>query len=394
MEEADQTPAPDQLTGDDALRSLWPGIPDEEIARWHAFSKGRRDKVIRRLQALHQWSGAGNGKVDVEKVLRIAGVNLSTLYAIRQRWDAKPSLDSLGVYVRKNVEEADPKPRGDAEVRARLADLLARTPDLAPSKIARQLDADGLPLPKTTLLRLIRAVRNDLPITNPFGRMITFDNAGADLIDIRDRRQRLCAALDEDTGLVLGWAFSAENDVAHGYAAAAGHALRDGDGEDARDEVLGGLRDIDFRGVEIYGHVHSVRFVGPPVGDAAHDVRWRRLLDDEVHDPRFVRSSYDEPLLLRGAVSGSRIVRGLGDRIGPIWIGTGLREPGMGYRTGRRTDYTLATTELHMQIGRALHERNLEILGRMKRRDDEWVDDGELNAIRGLLSVVAGPASI
>lgn len=389
MDEEDHDARWGGLAEDAALLRLWPDIEERELVRWNLLSRVRRKKVLRRLEALARWEGIGED-LGIEDVLRTAGVNLSTMYAMRQRWAADRSLRSLGVYVRTAASDGGKGEKPAGLARPHVLELLSGDPDLPPARIAQELASRGVQLPKTSLLRLIRSVRGALPITAPFGRMLVFDNAGVDVVDMWDRRQRLYVVLDEDTGLVAGWTFRPEDDVVRGYSAAAEHALQIAatfQFPELKDP--GGLSDLDLGGVEIYGDRHVARFVGPPSGDPLRDVAWRAILEGRVHDPRYEIGEEDRSPLLARTLPGSRLVKAVGDRVGPVWVGTGLRAAGIGYRTSRPTQPMLLTHELGVQVGRALHERNLHVLSRLERLADGSGQEAELDAIRGMLATAA-----
>jgi hypothetical protein len=81
------------IDADELLDSVWPrGVPAEERAILTSLPSDRRQKVIRRLNAMHR---ASSPDADLTAVIEAAGLGRSTFFALRKRWDQDRSVKAL-----------------------------------------------------------------------------------------------------------------------------------------------------------------------------------------------------------------------------------------------------------------------------------------------------------
>lgn len=314
------------LVSDDDLARLWPGdLPEPERLAWARLPSDRRIQALRRLAAL-----VGRRPSDdrsplhgsVREAAAAAGVAVPTFHAIVRRWRDAPTLGSLGVHVPSDRHVA-PVPStviGHEVVR----DLMRAHPHWRAPDLHSALVAAGIAGSYTSTLRLWREARRMIGPGGVFGAHVVFDSAGLDLQDETGRRLRMCAAIDVGTGLVLGWDLSPEGDILLGYRFAARHAAY---GRRARHPwpfgVEGGLQDLDLSGgVSGSSSLQAIELrLTPENADAA------RLSDDGTSVPTITVA----PDVRVGRLVGDT----LGERLGGLWLGSGVRDADRSYRTGR-----------------------------------------------------------
>lgn len=360
------------IAGDDldlVIETAWPGrMPPGERDIWNRLPPSRKRQAALRLVAIagrYPEHGAPARFPTAALAAKAAGVATPTFYAIAKRWKSDPTLASLGIYLPSPSRDgSDGPPR--AALRDRVRDLLIEDPDRSVDDV---LDAlDGEPRPSvTTVGRLIQEVRRSLPKEGAMGQRLVFDSAGLDLLDDGERptRLRLCAVIDEGTGLVLGWDTAPEDSIMLGYRFAARHAAfgyKSRFRDFAPDLIPGGLHDLDFS--------NGAPLAGPP------DHFIMRLPPEQVFQATdFDVPQYDVQLEMDRRL-GRRVVATLGERVAGIWMGSGFR-PGMrSYRTGRDALLPLANPGLQYEIGSAIAKSNNEKLRLIRGRKVPECRDG------------------
>lgn len=330
------------------IQALWPGgLPDSEQALWLRLPAGRRRRALSRLKAvlgLYPPPGRPVIHSSMAAAAGAAGTGVSTFYAIARRWREAPSLAALGVHA---TSDGPGKRMDEAEegFDARIREWLREDPDLTVSDIRTRLGADVPGHPAfATVRRTAQRVLRGLPPRRPFGSEVVFDSAGIDLsleAGSDPAVLRLNAVVDVATGLVLGWDVGPEADMLASYARAVRRAWpRIGREKIVAERRGGGLSRLDLTGAAASGevptlHVNLVPGIGadfPAGGDVA------------VHaNPR----------------TGASLVAALGERLGPVWIGSGVREPGRSFRTGRIDPMPSFGTGIEDLVDEAISRHNL-----------------------------------
>lgn len=358
MNDDGRAPLPEADSLDALIDELWPGgFPAGERELWNRLPIGRRRKAVQRLRAvlgLHPPGGASPVYDTMEKAAAAAGTATSTFYPIARRWKEEPSLAALGVHATSSgpgtgmdVEQRDAL---QGQIRA----LLLDEQDLSVGAIRTRLGADAPWRPAfATVRRAVQRIRRDLPPREPFGGHIVFDSAGLDVNDPSHRAMRLCAMVDAGTGLILGWDVEPEDEMLASYAIAARRACP----QTRRDRNLALRR---RRGMSVFDLAHArtsqdgPEFVMrvlpgmlPSTLDAIGRVEGVRILEDKK--------------------IGSAIVAAIGERIGPVWIGTGVREPGRSFRTGRVDPMPAFGAGIEEHINGVIDAYNLHRLALLQR---------------------------
>lgn len=349
---------------DREIRELWPdGIPESQTLLWARLPIARRRKAVQRLRAvldLDPPSGDRPVHATMEDAAKAAGTATSTFYPIARRWKLEHSLAALGVHATSDGPgiRMDEAARDDLELRIRA--LLDEEPDLTVGEIRARL-ADSLADPAfATVRRAVQRVVRDLPPRHPFGGGIVFDSAGLDVNHTPSAVLRLCTMLDSGTGLFLGWDIEPENEMLEAYGIAARRACL----QSPRDRAL---------------RLHE--------GMSTFDMANARTSED---GPKFtvivlpgMLASAREKLvegpgvrIFESAKIGSAIVGAIGERIGPVWIGAGMREPGRSFRTGRIDPMPAFGSGLENLINQRIGEYNLHRLSLLQR------DGGPDDAVR------------
>jgi len=196
-----------------------PMLPADDLERLAALPQAKRLDANRRLAVLRGWHSPSRSLLfrnaaDAGKRL---GLSRRGFFNLLKQMEV-PSLDGLGLYLHRNGPEQPPA----AGVSETAAELLRNDPATRATDLVRVLsEGAGVGLSSTTLLRKIDDVRRHAPASGPFGEVIAFDAASMDLTDEAGLRLRLYAAVDVNTGLMLGWSITPDERFGTGYATAA-----------------------------------------------------------------------------------------------------------------------------------------------------------------------------
>lgn len=349
---------------DALIGARWPGeFPAEERELWNRLPIERRRNAIRRLEAVLGLRPPGGGTPvydSMEKAAEAAGTATSTFYAIARRWKEEKSLAALGVH----ATSSGPGTGMDLEQRdaleGRIRALLVEEPQLSVGEIRARLGADEPSGPAfATVRRAVQRIRRDLPPSEPFGGQIVFDSAGLDVDGPSHRAMRLCATLDSGTGLILGWDVEPEEELLAAYAIAARRACP----QTARDRELARRR---RRGMSQFDLAHARTSKDDPDFLVKVLPGMLTAAQDEFGHVEGVRIVEDKKI-------GSAIVGAIGERIGPVWIGTGVREPGRSFRTGRVDPMPAFGAGVEEHINGMIDGYNLHRLALLQR--DGGADD-------------------
>lgn len=197
-----------------------PLLPEADAERLAALPHAKRAVANRRLAVLRGWHSSKRSELfgNAADAARWAGLSRRGFFDLLKRMEP-PRLDGLGLYLERN--DARRPATLMTEVAETAAGLLRNDPNMRPTEMVRLLsDGAGAGLSPTTLLRAIDDLRRLAPAAGPFGELIAFDAASMDLVDGAGSRQRLYAAVDVATGLVMGWSIQPDERFAAGYAMA------------------------------------------------------------------------------------------------------------------------------------------------------------------------------
>lgn len=346
----------------------WPdGLEPGERAAVDRLAPRARERLRRRLLAVLSWTEPLDGEArpaGVAAAAELAGLGHSQFHALVAGWKAgRRSVGALGVRAAVRRSRA-----GDVEagrgglVEAALA-VLRDEPDLGSGVVrGRLLKGAASGRSPATVLRAVEEARRLLP-PRRLGCGIVVDSAGLDLVDPEGLRLRLHAVIDEGTGLVLGWAVATDRSMSFGHLRAA-------------DDALGRLRTLDLGVFEPCADAPAldVRFA-PGDGEAEQLIRDRLSLSDG-------------PRTRADGIQGRAVVRTLGDRIARLWLGTGWRTAGVGYRTGRRVDLPVLTAERDALLDAAIERHNAGRIAMAREGGrGEW-SDATVAGVRGLLEAL------
>lgn len=368
---------------DRVILGLWPDMPEDQLALWAGLTNATKERAISRLEALRGLAGVGGAKplhAGMADAAAAADTAPSTFYAIAKRWRSAPSLEALGV----RVGNEGPGMAAASAFRARSVDevrrMLGEDSGLTNAEIRRRLGEGRGKLPSfATVKRLVQDAQRVAPPGMPFGASVIMDAAGLDVFYDEGIATRLYAVVDAGTALVLGWDVWSTDDPAGGYARAAHHALfgTRSPKVDADDPPTG-LPHLALDGV-------------PAIVPEALEVR---LLPGDVDRLSALFQVTDGVRVVRDASLGRAVVDAVGERLGSVWIGTGSREAGRSYRTGRIEDMPILTERLRKRIGDALREHDHRRLEKIPRDAGRGPPAAALASLRTLLLPVSKDADI
>gem|GEM_PF-6787752 len=310
-----------------------------------------------------------------------ADVAKKTFYGIEKRWREQRSLRSLGVNIADDNHDAVIAASvARYELESTIEDLLRQNPRFDAAEIYEELKGFGFdPMPSTgTVARALRKVRRNFPAPGVFGQCVVFDSAGLDLVDERGQRLRVCAAIDDGTGLFLGWDISPDSQIMAGYGNAAAHASS---GAAAR---LGfgaladksGLQSMDFSGgVAAFSCVEEI-VLRQPADESRNPLPSWPVGSINLHEKLSRRL-------------GNRIIDLLGERVGGVWMGSGTRAPGFGYRTGRQVRLPVINPVFLQDIAKDIRTYNRQKLSALRSIATAKVPDETLAAIGSSLDALA-----
>ena len=367
---------------DRAMADLWPDMPESESALWAVIPDARKERAVARLAAIRGLTSEDGGPprhAGMADAAKAAGTSLTTIYTIAKRWRAAPSLEALGVYASRTPAAGvgssgersgmlrdvgrmlrDDPAAGNVDIRRRLGETFGRTPSF------------------TTVKRLVQDARRVMPPSRPFGSDVILDSAGLDVFYDEGIPTRLYAVVDRGTGLVLGWELWSHDDPAGGYARAAHHALsgvRSSRG--AADDPPSGMSNLALAGMR---------------STTPSSVEVRTLPEDVGKLNVFANA---DTVTVVGDVSlGSAVVEAVGERVASVWIGTGRREAGRSYRTGRIEEMPLLRSRLRRSVDEALHGHDLHRLELMPRDGGPDGASEAVAALRALLLPISADADI
>ena len=336
----------DEVPGiDEALARAWPeGVPEADRSIRARIAPDRVSRLARRLEAVRLWTEAGKEERprSVVEAAGMAGVGLAQFHSLAAAWRRERTLASLGIHAGERSRKA--RAEGEEARNAlieRIRALLEEQPDLGPAEARRRLaDAGSSPGADATLLRLMSDARRLVP-PGRFGHRLILDSAGLDFVDHEGLRMRLYGVVDENTGLVLGWADGTDRSWSLGHVWS------------ARD-ALGRLPSMRLEGLRAHA------------GDTVVDAR---LHVDDAHGRELFERTFGRapPRTKRSAGTlGRALVDVLGERLGDVWLGTGERADGVAYRTGRRIALPEYTAPISWSIDAAVEQHNaarLEAVG-------------------------------
>ncbi len=353
---------------DDEIRDLWPGgLPEAEEALWLRLPASRKRKAVARLRAvlgLNPPSGAAPVHMSMADAAAAAETGVSTFYAIARRWRRHPSLAALGVHATSDGPGIRMEEDARSALEKRIAAILAADPDLSIGEVRSLVAADMPGDPAfATVRRTVQKLLREMPPRGPFGERIVFDSAGLDMSSEAGTEpavMRLNAVLDGGTGLVLGWDIEPETEVADSYARAVRRAWPRNHRETEVARRRGhGLNEFNLTGARASK--------SPPTFHVNLIPGTRTAL----RLPEGSRS-FENPTI------GASLVAALGERLGPVWIGKGIKEPGRSFRTGRIEAMPSFGSGIERLVDDAISRHNLARLALIPR--DAPIDEAPLLA--------------
>lgn len=366
MPTMDKSSADTSETGE--LDDFWPdGVPPEELLLWNMLAPEMQEKARRRLIAIKGLTGPTDAErmfATVADAATYAGMGHSTFYVMLRRWNASPSLASLGVSVGKPRARS----RAVAQVPARLEagrflrEQLSLAPELGTNELIRRLVDGGHVLSKTSAVRLVQQARREAPIILPFGQYVAIDSAGLDMMREGEGRLRLHAVLDVASGLVLGWTVEEEGSDIGMYERVAQEALNRLDRFDLGNPSSAGATLLVIR--------------NPPGDHVGNNLLHSRLRPFPISPPGMARET------------GALIVQALGEQVAGIKIGTGERRDGRSYRSGRADRMPRLSEVVLKEIETWMDAHNQGRLARLPQADDAEGAQQTLGSIRDRLTAV------
>jgi len=364
------------------MAGLWPDMPESESVLWAGMPDTRKERAVARLTAIRGLTPEDGGPprhAGMAQAAKAAGTSLTTMYTIAKRWRAAPSLEALGVHASRTPAAGVASSGERAEMLRDVARMLRNDPAAGNADIRRQLGETFGTMPSfTSVKRLVQDARRVMPPSRPFGSDVVLDAAGLDVFYDEGIPVRLYAVLDRGTGLVLGWELWGHDDPAGGYARAAHHALfgsRSSRG--ASDDPPSGMSNLDLAGL---------RSTTPTTVEV-------RARPEDVGKLK-VFANADSVRVVGDASLGSAVVEALGERVASVWIGTGRREAGRSYRTGRIEGMPTLRSRLRRSVGEALHEHDLDRLELMPRDPASCEVVEAVATLRALLLPISADADI
>lgn len=328
---------------DDAMFEEWPGgLPAEETSLWWRLPRERKERALQRLRAVQGLQAHPDQPAiydSVAEAAKAAGTGVSTFYAILRRWGEKQSLASLGVHATSNGPNIEAKEDRRRQLEECIRTWLVEDPDLTIAEVQDRLHRENAPPPLVSIRRAYNRIVRALPSREPFGN-VCFDSAGLDVGGEGAETFRINALLDLGLGLVLGWDIAPESEILRSYKRAAEHSWRVIPPEEAN-AGCHNMRAFDLRGARASSAPLKFDIYLPPDYDVAGS--HLDMMDTEVHRTRRV---------------GSMMLTIVGDRLGPVWIGTGTREAGRGFRTGRMEPKPQYGQGLRALIDQAISDHN------------------------------------
>ncbi len=341
----------------DLVSRAWPdGMSAEDIDAIARLSRVSHRKLRIRLAAMLDMSrsNAPDGQpLAVQQAARAAGLGVSQFHLLAARWRrGERSVAALGLRPPgsrrgRRVEATGGSAEERKVDRQRLDEavlaIVTRNPKSTVNQV-RDLLADELAeeVAPLTLRRAVEAARRDGP-GGCFGRRVVLDSAGLDLVDHEGDRLRLFAAIDPDALIALSWIIGTEESMSMGFvwtAAMVGDMLPEGI------ERVTPCKDAP---------VLDIRF-------NPRDAEGRQLLEETLRLAPPPRSTY-------ARIPGKAVLEALGERLDRIWLGTGSRDPGVGFRTGRNEHLPLITAPIADGIDAAIRAHNLRRIDRMTAAD-------------------------
>lgn len=323
----------DALT--DALHAAWPdGVPEGELMLASRLSAGMRATVASRLKAIMRFYDDHDQRQGVAtRRAAEAGVSRKRFYAMARAWMETRSIIALGARAAENRSRAS---KLSQAVRASAEEMIlymsVHQPDASIAEVCRRVvEATRAPISRTTVRRLWLDARRTAP-PGLFSERLLLDSVGLDAFYL-SHRLRLYVVIDRGTGLVLGWAIATNDSRAWGHVHAADFAV---------DELsvidLAPFASFDGRlGIDLVLQRDDVTGGG---------VLRKRLAEAgiacEVHI---------------GSV-GRRAVEVLGERVGPVWVGSGERGDDVSYRNGRTARMPELTSEMSSELDDAIRAHN------------------------------------
>jgi hypothetical protein len=333
-------------------------MPEGEKSLWDRLPADKKKQAVMRLAALVARSPVaapeGMKRLSAQSAAEMAQVAVQTFYSIEKRWRSVPSIESLGINA-PGKDNRRAETAAKQQVRTIVRRLLRKNPDWdAPGVYEAVKEEMGEETSPSfgTVLRLIRDMRHYFPTTGVFGRRIVFDSAGLDLLDEFDRRLRLCAALDDETGLILGWDLAPDRSVLIGHRFAARHALH---GRRARFDVREGVDRTGFQDLDLTSGFHATSY--------PEEIELRVLPKDCILTN--LDWPMEEPGLKIVGVPklGSRLMDVLGERVAGLWLGVGIRkDQSVSYRTGRTVSMPVANITTFGLMAKAIAQHNTKVL--------------------------------
>lgn len=343
----------------------WPeGIRTEDDLALDRLDADGLEALWRRLDAVLRWIEPGEGDAcfrNANEAAVAAGLARTQFYQLLKDWKAHRSVASLGVVGKSGERRASRIDDLKAEISRTVAKTLKKEPHATTGSLLTEIAKRHPEAPsKTTLLRIIDAARRAAP-PGPFGERVVFDSAGLDLADPEGHRLRLYASIDVGTGIILGWVAATERWGAVGYVHVADeaadrlHGIDLGNAETAPSEPAIEIRigEDDAAGVRLFGNI-GVAIAVPSGVD-----RLGRLL-----------------------------VSAIGDRVGPVWLGVGVRAAGISFRTGRAQRMPPMTSAMLDTIGATIAAANARRIDEAKKAGGgSCADDAIARVRRALLRI-------
>ncbi len=348
---------------------------DREVLR--AMPRAKWSKAVRRLAVIEAWRSPRRYDlfVDAADAARRAGVSTASFYRLLER-TPKPSLAGLGLHVAPRSSQ-NGKAAGRMDVAAaEAAALLEEGRSVTAGRLAKSLEQDeDARVSRATAGRALAEARRRRPAAEPFGRLLAFDAASLDAIDAEGERQRLYAALDVSTGLVLAWCIAADLRFDKGYAGVAeAYLARSG----TVASVVGGLRDVECEPSVVQTEISLPRDVDFEVAKLLHSAA--SLLGDgsgRALDTRPERAG--AVLVTDPRAIGRRLRAAVGGRLADYRLAAGLTPADTFHRAGAQPDLPILTeggrSRVEAAIGRHNRERlDLALPGRGGRAIEEVFD--------------------